>query len=105
MVYSESGLKVDKSSKPTDTLSMNGNICPLATVHYDWGLALASHVVECASIVFVYIVYDFEAPFRITNNNRTGTRDLILIDNENEELITVTQRKTESYDPNLPKVS
>ena len=34
------------------------------------------------------IVYDFEAPLRITNNNRTGTRDLILIDNENEELIT-----------------
>ena len=33
------------------------------------------------------IVYDFEAPLRITNN-RTGTRDLILIDNENEELIT-----------------
>ena len=33
------------------------------------------------------IVYDFEAPLRITNN-RIGTRDLILIDNENEELIT-----------------
>ena len=33
------------------------------------------------------IVYDFEAPLRITNN-RTGTRDLILIDNKNEELIT-----------------
>ena len=33
------------------------------------------------------IVYDFEASLRITNN-RTGTRDLILIDNENEELIT-----------------
>ena len=33
------------------------------------------------------IVYDFEAPLQITNN-RTGTRDLNLIDNENEELIT-----------------
>ena len=38
------------------------------------------------------IVYDFEAPLRITNNNRTGTRDLILIDNENEELITEEDR-------------
>ena len=37
------------------------------------------------------IVYDFEAPLRITNNNRTGTRDLILIDNENEELITESE--------------
>ena len=35
----------------------------------------------------IHIVYDFEAPLRITNN-RTGTRDYILIDNENEELIT-----------------
>ena len=33
------------------------------------------------------IVYDFEAPLKITNN-RTGTHDLNLIDNENEELIT-----------------
>ena len=33
------------------------------------------------------IVYDFEAPLIITNNI-TGTRDLILIYNENEELIT-----------------
>ena len=32
------------------------------------------------------IVYDFEAPLRKTNN-RTGTRDLILIAYENEELI------------------
>ena len=47
------------------------------------------------------IVYDFEAPLRITNN-RTGTRDLILIDYENEELIT---EDTESYDQNRPKVS
>ena len=37
------------------------------------------------------IVYDFEAPLRITNN-RTGTRDLILIDYENEELITEEHR-------------
>ena len=37
------------------------------------------------------IVYDFEAPLRITNN-RTGTRDLILIDNKNEELITEEYR-------------
>ena len=37
------------------------------------------------------IVYDFEAPLRITNN-RTRTRDLILIDNENEELITEEHR-------------
>ena len=36
------------------------------------------------------VVYDFEAPLRITNN-RTGTRDLILIDNENEELITESE--------------
>ena len=34
---------------------------------------------------------DFEAPLRITNN-RTGTRDLILIDYENEELITEEHR-------------
>ena len=38
------------------------------------------------------IVYDFEAPLRITNNNRTRTRDLILMDNENEELITEEDR-------------
>ena len=37
------------------------------------------------------IVYAFEVPLRITNN-RTGTRDLILIDYENEELITEEQR-------------
>ena len=37
------------------------------------------------------ILYDFEAPLRITNN-RTGTRDLILIDNENEELIIEEHR-------------
>ena len=37
------------------------------------------------------IVYDFEAPLRITNC-RTGTRDLILIDDENEELITEEYR-------------
>ena len=44
-------------------------------------------------------MYDFEAPLRITNKvNRTGTRDLILIDYENEELIT------ESYNQNCPKV-
>jgi len=35
-------------------------------------------------------MYDFEAPLRITNN-RTGTRDFILIDYENEELITEEQ--------------
>ena len=34
------------------------------------------------------IVYDFEAPLRITNN-RTGTCDLTLIDYEYEELIKV----------------
>ena len=33
------------------------------------------------------IVYDFEAPLRI-NNNRTRICDLILLDYENEELIT-----------------
>ena len=37
------------------------------------------------------IVYDFVAPLRITNN-RTGTRDLIVIDYENEELITEEHR-------------
>ena len=37
------------------------------------------------------IVCDFEAPLRITNN-RTGTRDLIVIDDENDELITEEQR-------------
>ena len=37
------------------------------------------------------IVYDFEALLRITNY-RTGTRGLILIDNENEELITEEYR-------------
>ena len=37
------------------------------------------------------ILYDFEAPLRITNN-RTGTRDLILIDNENEEVIIEEHR-------------
>ena len=37
------------------------------------------------------IVYDFEAPLRITNN-RNETRDLILIDYENEELITEEHR-------------
>ena len=37
------------------------------------------------------ILYDFEAPLRISNN-RTGTRDLILIDNENEELIIEEHR-------------
>ena len=37
------------------------------------------------------MLYDFEAPLRI-NNNRTGTRDLILIDNENEELIIEEHR-------------
>ena len=37
------------------------------------------------------IVYDFEAPLRITNN-RTGTHNFILIDNENEELITEEHR-------------
>ena len=47
------------------------------------------------------IVYDFEAPLRFINN-RTGTRDLILIDYENEELIT---EDTDSYDQNRPKVS
>ena len=46
------------------------------------------------------IVYNFEPPLGITNN-RTGTRDLILIDYENEELIT---EDTESYDQNCPKV-
>ena len=35
------------------------------------------------------ILYDFEAPLRITNNR---TRDLILIDNENVELIIEEQR-------------
>ena len=39
---------------------------------------------------FLY-VYDLEAPLRITNN-RTGTRDLILIDYENIELITEEHR-------------
>ena len=34
-------------------------------------------------------MYDFEAPLRITNNR---TRDLILIDYENEELITEEHR-------------
>ena len=33
------------------------------------------------------IVYDFETSLRITNN-RTGTRDLLLIDYENIQLIT-----------------
>ena len=37
------------------------------------------------------IVYAFEAPLGITNN-RTGTRDLILLDYENEELITEEHR-------------
>ena len=37
------------------------------------------------------ILYHFEAPLRITNN-RTGTHDLILIDNENEELIIEEHR-------------
>ena len=37
------------------------------------------------------IVCDFETPLRITNNI-TGTPDLILIDNENEELITEEYR-------------
>ena len=37
------------------------------------------------------IVYDFEVLLRITNN-RTGTRDLILIDNENKELIIEEHR-------------
>ena len=37
------------------------------------------------------IAYDFEAPLRITNN-RTGTRDLILINYEYEELITEEHR-------------
>ena len=41
------------------------------------------------------IVYDVEAPLRITNN-RTGTRDLILIDYENEELITEELRSEPS---------
>ena len=45
-------------------------------------------------------MYNFEPPLGITNN-RTGTRDLILIDYENEELIT---EDTESYDQNCPKV-
>ena len=36
-------------------------------------------------------MYDFEALLRMTNN-RTGTRDLILIDYENEELITDEHR-------------
>ena len=43
------------------------------------------------------IEYDFEAPLR-TTNNRTGTRDLMLVDYENEELIT------ESYSQKRPKV-
>ena len=37
------------------------------------------------------LVYAFEAPLGITNN-RTGTRDLILIDYENDELITEEHR-------------
>ena len=37
------------------------------------------------------IVYDIEASLRITNN-RTGTRDRIVIDYENEELITEEHR-------------
>ena len=37
------------------------------------------------------IVYDFEAPLRITNN-RTMTHDLILIDYKNEEPITEEHR-------------
>ena len=47
------------------------------------------------------IVYEFEAPLRITNNT-TGTCDYILIDNENEELIT--EEHIISYDQNRPKV-
>ena len=47
------------------------------------------------------IVYDFEAPLRITNN-RTGIRDLILIDNENEELITEEYTILRS-EPRYPK--
>ena len=42
-------------------------------------------------------MYDLKALLRITNN-RTGTHNLLLIDYENEELIT------ESYDQNHPKV-
>ena len=41
------------------------------------------------------IVYAFKAPLRITNN-RTGTHDLILIDNDNEELITEEHRTLRS---------
>jgi len=37
------------------------------------------------------IMYDFEAPLRITNN-RTRTRDLILIDYDTEELIIEEHR-------------
>ena len=42
-------------------------------------------------LIYQDIVNDFEAPLRI-NNNRTGTRDLILIDYENIELITEEHR-------------
>ena len=40
-------------------------------------------------------MYDFEAPLRITNNG-TGTRDLILIEYENKELITEEHRILQS---------
>ena len=40
-------------------------------------------------------MYDFEAPLRI-NNTRTGTCDLILIDYENEGLITEEHRILQS---------
>ena len=46
-------------------------------------------------------MYEFEAPLRITNN-RTGTRDLVLIDYDNEELITEDHRTLQS---DRPKVS
>ena len=44
------------------------------------------------------IVYDFEALLKIINN-RTGTRDLILMDKENEELITEEHRILRSEPP------
>jgi len=41
------------------------------------------------------IVYDYETPLRI-NNHRAGTRDLILIDSDNEELIKEEYRSEPS---------
>ena len=90
------------------SIAMTMLLCPLYQGNYSmsepWN-SLPDTVVTAKSLnsfktldKFWYnqdIVYDFEAPLRITNN-RTGTRDFILIDNENEELITEEYRNLRS---------